>query len=278
MNSNVDKQEMQNYLLGTLAADRRMELEERILCEPQVYEELLLGEEELIDQYLADELSRSERQQFENYFLITAERQKSLRFGRLLKTYMNSRRPQLASAQTRQAAVPSIEISAPAKKSLPFYSGPLANRPALAFSASLVALLGILFLVWLAARHPEQPTQQSAPRVTVVTLAPGSLRSGDATPRVNVPPKGYDLKLELQLAPATFHKYRSQLLRESETVQTTDDLKAEAKGDQHVVPLTITREILSPGDYRVRLSGVLDSGQDEFIDNYSFRVINRYAR
>lgn len=276
MNSNIDKQEMQNYLLGTLAADRRIEFEERILCEPQAYEELLVVEEELIDQYLADELSRSERRQFEKYFLITAERQKSLRFGKLLKRYMDSR-PPLASANASQAAVHSVEISAPARKSLPFYSGPLANRPALAFSASLVALLGIIFLVWLAARHPEQ-LQQNAPRVTVVTLAPGSPRSGDATPRVNVPPKGYDLKLELELAPATFHKYRSQLLRESETVQTTDDLKAEAKGDQHVVPLTITREILSPGDYHVRLSGVLDSGQDEFIDNYSFRVIDRYVR
>jgi hypothetical protein len=268
---------MQNYLLGTLAADRRIELEERILCEPQVYEELRVVEEELIDQYLADELSRSERQQFETYFLITAERQRNLRFGKLLKRYMDSR-PQLASAQASQAAVRPVEISAPAKKSLPFYSGPLANRPALAFSASLVALLGIIFLVWLAARHPEQQPQQNAPRVTVVTLAPGSLRSGDPTPRVDVPPKGYDLKLELELAPATFHKYRSQLLRESETVQTTDDLKAESKGNQHVVPLTITGEILSPGDYHVRLSGVLDSGQDEFIDSYSFRVIDRYVR
>ena len=34
-----------------------------------------------------------------------------------------------------------------------------------------------------------------------------------------------------------------------------------------------TGEMLSPGDYQVKLSGVLDSGADEFIDNYSFRVI-----
>jgi len=106
-----------------------------------------------------------------------------------------------------------------------------------------------------------------------ITLAPGSMRSGGTTQRVNVPPKGVDLKLELQLARPTYPKYRSQLLRESETLQTTDDLKAEPKGNQHIVPLTITREILTPGDYQVRLSGVLDSGQDEFIDNYSFRVI-----
>jgi hypothetical protein len=268
---------MQNYLLGTLAADRRSELEEMILCEPQVYEELLVVEEELIEQYLADELSRSERQQFETYFLITPERQKNLRFGKLLKRYMDSR-PQLASANASPAAVRPIETSAPAKKSLPFYSAPFVNRPALAFSASLGALLGIIFLVWLAARHPEHRTQQSAPRVTVVTLTPGSLRSGGTTPHVDVPPKGYDLKLELEVARPTFGKYKSQLLRESETVQTADDLKAEPKGGQHIVPLTITRETLSPGDYHVRLSGVLDSGQDQFIDNYSFRVSDKYAR
>jgi len=276
LNSNIDKREMQNYLLGTLAADRRIELEERILCEPQVYEELLLVEEELIDQYLAGELSSSEQKQFENYFLITAERQKNLHFRKLLKRYMDSG-AQLASPVTSVAAGQPFETSAPAKKSLPFYSGPLANRPAFAFSASLVALLGIILLVWFAARHPKQHIQQIASRVTVVTLAPGSLRSGGTTPHVNVPPRGYDLKLELQLPRPAFRKYRSQLLRESETVQTSEDLEPEAKGDQNIVPLTITREVLSPGDYHVRLSGVLDSGQDEFVDNYSFRI-DHYVR
>ena len=38
------------------------------------------------------------------------------------------------------------------------------------------------------------------------------------------------------------------------------------------MPLTITGETLRPGDYQVKLSGVSDSGQDEFIDNYTFRV------
>jgi hypothetical protein len=46
----------------------------------------------------------------------------------------------------------------------------------------------------------------------------------------------------------------------------------ETKGAQQIVPLTITGERLSPGDYQVKLSGVSESGQDEFIDNYSFRV------
>ena len=50
-------------------------------------------------------------------------------------------------------------------------------------------------------------------------------------------------------------------------------MATEAKGEQRIVPFTVTGEMLSPGDYQVKLSGVLDSGADEFIDNYSFRVI-----
>ena len=107
----------------------------------------------------------------------------------------------------------------------------------------------------------------------MVSLTPGLERSSGTIQRVTVPPRGVNVKLELELSNPSFRKYKSQLFREDEELQTKDELKMEAKGDQHIVPLTIPGEILSPGDYRVQLSGVLDSGEDEFIDNYSFRVI-----
>lgn len=90
MNPDIDRQEMQDYLLGTLDGDRRTRFEERILWEANVYEELLIAEEELIEQYLNGDLSKLEQWQFENHFLITAERQTSLRFGKLLHGYASS--------------------------------------------------------------------------------------------------------------------------------------------------------------------------------------------
>jgi len=39
------------------------------------------------------------------------------------------------------------------------------------------------------------------------------------------------------------------------------------------VPVTVTGEILTPGDYQLKLSGVADSGKAAFIDSYSFRII-----
>jgi hypothetical protein len=272
LSPHTDKQEMKNYLLGTLEPDRRTELEEKILCDPGVYEELLVNEEELIDQYVGGGLSKLERDQFETHFLITAERQKNLRFGRLLKRYLTSR-PVTASPRV-PAAVRQAGNIAPAKKSFPFLLSSFVKSPAVALSALVIACLGIVFLCWLGTRKPADiAVEHGIQRLVVVTLAPGSIRAGGVMKRVLVPPKGVAVKLELELANPGFHNYKSQLFRESESLVISDELKAESKGDQHIVPLTITGEILSPGDYQVKLSGVHDSGADEFIDNYSFRVI-----
>jgi len=271
LDQNADKQEMRGYLLGTLDTDRRTQLEDTMLSAPEIYEELLIDEEELIDQYVSGGLSQFERQQFETYFLITAERQKNLRFGQLLKRYLISHHPQTDRAA---AATPHVGKSAPAKKSFSFSLSSLATLRAMAWSVIVVALCGLLVLCWLALRSPLRSVQQSDDLVVTVTLPSRSTTREDTTPqRVNVPPKGYNLKLELGLANASFRNYKSELFRENKSVQTDGELRIESKGDQFVVPVTITGEMLSPGDYQVKLSGVLESGVDEFIEKYSFRVI-----
>ena len=261
---------MRAYLLGTLDSALKAELEERILYAPEVYEELLIVEEELIDQYVAGGLSQSEQQQFETHFLITAERQNNLRFGKLLKRYLNSH----SVADPAAAATNHVDKNVPAPK--PFMFSPsLVSSPFITFCVTGVVLLGMALLGWLTVRKPQvRPTQQNSEPVVIVTLAPGSITTGSETERqVNVPPKGYNLKLELELKNASFRNYKFELFHENKSVQTSAALPVEAKGQQYVIPLTITGEALSPGDYQVKLSGVLESGADEFIQNYSFRVI-----
>ena len=275
MNPNVDKQEMRNYLLGTLEVDRRAALEERILSDPQFYEELLVSEEDLIDQYLGNKLSPSERQQFETYFLITAERQNNLRFGRLLRRYLDSQ-PAPVSSEEIPVAVRRTETHAPAKTFLPFAAGSFGRTAAIAMSAAVVAAVGIiLVLCWISSRKTQpQVVQNDSSQFVRVPLTPGTLRSGEiATQHVSVPPRGARVRLEMEVSNSNFHNYKSELLRENDPVQTGNQLQSEKKGEQHIVPWTIGGEVLSPGDYQVRLSGVLDSGQDEFIDNYTFRVV-----
>lgn len=269
MSPNIDKHEMRNYLLGNLDAERRAAIEESILCDPGVYEELLVAEEELIDQYLTNNLSPSERQHFDTHFLITAERQKNLRFGRLLRRYLNSQADLKAKSPS----------PAPAHISYPFVTGSYARDATLAVSAAVVVSLVILvILCWRVTRKPDQLTvQESSSSPVTYTLTPGSLRSeGSVTPRVKIPPTGVNVRLDMEVTNARFHNYKSVLLRENESLQIADELKAETKdGGQRVVPWTITGDVLTPGDYQVTLKGVMDSGQDEFVDNYSFRVTKK---
>lgn len=274
MNLNAGKQEMKSYLLGTLDSDRKAELEEQILSVPGTYEELAIVEDELIEEYLAGGLSQLERQQFEANFLITAERQKDLRFAQLLKRYVDSHPFPVAEEDFTATAVVHVEKAAPAKKPFTFSMLPAGGRPHIAFGVAAVALLGIVLLGWIMWRRPVTfSVQQNTEPIVVVTLAPGSITTEGANgPRVNVPPKGYNLKLELELANARFRNYKWELFRGNKSVQTSGELKSEAKGEQFVVPLTITGDIL-PGDYQVKLCGVLESGANEFIENYSFRVI-----
>lgn len=272
---NADEREMRSYLLGTLDNDCRKQLDERFLSAPDAYEELLIAEEELIDQYLSGGLSEVERQQFEKNFLITAERQDNLRFGQLLKQYVNSHAVQTAQKDGAAAAIPHVENSAPANNSSTFVPSPVSSRPMIVFCVTGVALLGVVLLGWLAFKRPViRSLQRRAEPVVIVTLVPGSKKTKGTTPQsVNVPPKGYNLKLELKLPTQGFRNYKWELFRENTSVQTSGQLEIETKGEQYVVPLAITGEMLSPGDYEVQLSGVSDSGADELIEKYSFRVI-----
>lgn len=274
LNPNFDKQEMKSYLLGTLRADRQEAVEESILCDPGVYEELLVIEEELIDQYVAGSLSSFEQKQFETHFLITAARQKNLRFGRLLRRYVNAQ-PAVVRSEHIVAAVCQADRPAPANRFFSLF-GFIGRGPALAFSTALVACISVILLLCLLElkKNTQQRAQNNSSQPVAFTLAPGSLRSeGAATHRVTVPPKGYNVKLQLEVTNTRFPRYKSELFRENELLQTFAELKVETSGEHHIVPLTIAGDMLGPGDYQVKLSGVLDSGHDEFIDNYSFRVI-----
>lgn len=261
---------MRAYLLGTLDSALKTAIEDRILYAPEVYEELLMVEEELIDQYVAGGLNELEQQQFETYFLITAERQNNLRFGQLLKRYVNSHQVEDPAA----AANSHDEKSAPAPKPFLIPSPLVTNRPFITFCVAGVVLLGIVLLGWFTMRRPVPlSAQRNSEPVVVVTLAPAPIATeNNNTRQVNVPPKGYNLKLELELKNASFRNYKFELFRENKSVQTSAALPIEAKGKQYVIPLTITGEQLSPGAYQVKLSGVSESGTDEFVQNYSFRV------
>jgi len=89
---------------------------------------------------------------------------------------------------------------------------------------------------------------------------------------LRAPAKNVRVKIELELAKSDYQKYKTQLFRENQALESQDELKSEPKNAHYIVPLTVGGEILTPGDYQLRLSGVADSGKAAFIDSYAFRI------
>lgn len=86
--------EIRKYLLGNIQVeDERRKIEERLMLDDDYFEELLMQEDELIQDYVDDQLSTDERQKFEKHFLISEERRDKIRFARALRRYINERHP-----------------------------------------------------------------------------------------------------------------------------------------------------------------------------------------
>lgn len=84
--------EIREYLLGYIQVeDERRKIEERLMLNDDYFEEILMQEEELIQDYADGQLNTDERRRFEKYFFISEERRQKIKFARALRRYINER-------------------------------------------------------------------------------------------------------------------------------------------------------------------------------------------
>src|SRR6185436_11065760 len=96
---------IRQYLLGQLEEGQQQVIEQRLLTEDDLFEELEVAEDELSDEYVADELTPVDRKQFEQYFLSTPERQRELRFATDLRQYV-AKKTARGEATERSVSLP----------------------------------------------------------------------------------------------------------------------------------------------------------------------------
>jgi hypothetical protein len=78
------------YLLGQLSEDERIEVEDRYLSNAGVFDELVVAEDELIDDYVRGELSLSNRELFERNFLCSVARRERVKSARALMKFADA--------------------------------------------------------------------------------------------------------------------------------------------------------------------------------------------
>ena len=130
----ADEETIRKYLLGELAEEQQVRLEESLMTDDDFFKLLEVIEDELIDECLGGELSSEEQQRFDTYFLSTPERREKFMFAQTLREYVSS-----ARAEESKLA----EVHRPALRRQPFSS------PYLRLAAAAVIVIGLVVIVWL---------------------------------------------------------------------------------------------------------------------------------
>jgi hypothetical protein len=268
-----DQETLRQYLLGNLPPEERASLEERLLTDDEFYQELLIVEDELVDQYLSGDQSKAERESFEAHFLLAPERQQKVRFSRTLKKYLHHAEQTAANANVvaRVAAAEPVPVPAADRGSvrMPFFSF-LKSNPVLAYSLAAAVVLVIGLVSRTALRNP---VSQGPSQVLAVALTPGLTRDSGEVTKISIPPGTDTLQLKLQLPQADYTSYRARLVAADQSeLWSAEDLKPVFSNDTRFIEANIPSHVVKPGDYEIKVAGRLSSGQFEDAQRFTFRV------
>jgi hypothetical protein len=256
------------YLLGTATETERTAIDRDLLTNDEVFEQVLLAEDDLIEAYLQQQLSPLERRQFEQVFLLDPERQEKLRLAQALRRYAND-----PAKQKKKAAAAT-------------HGWGMLFRP----PAWQVALVSVFLLVVAAvgiktyfsaadspqlARSSPSPTTTIAPtvgtEVLAVELVPGQTRAINSTPLKLTPNLG-TVEFKLALRKNLYSVYEVILHPDGEAEQKWPGQfqpKTSSGLPQLIVQVPVTA--LDRGGYSLRLDGVTPLGNKE-VARYFFTV------
>jgi hypothetical protein len=264
----TDYDTIKGYLLGQTPAEDESELEARLLTDREFYEEVSIVEDELVDRYLRGDLSASEKERFESHFVSSAERKRKVRFARALRKYISV--AEVSADEETESAL--SYVPAPhASVIRPFPFGRSAMSYAIAASILIVVGLSSFVFLWYLQRQP------GGGRVLAVELIPApATRGGSEVKQITLTPDVGSVRLQLDLPGNDYQSYEATLRDSSaRTVLTTRDLKPQNVNSFSAVTLDINSDSLSPGDYRIQLSGTTADGRSETVASYPFTIRNQ---
>jgi preprotein translocase subunit YajC len=297
------KQIATRYLLGELSEQEQAALEERYFSDPDVFNEVLKIESELVDAYARGQLSTEMRERFEHSYLKHPARRQRVEFARALTTRIDEREGSVTRPE--QSA---LHISWK-QRLLAIVGG---QRPALRFAMALIILAIALAGVWIFVNRgsrqqqreaqiqtaPQQPTQapkqqvqeeraaqippatsQPSPNSTVsLALTVGGVRSADgsATPTLVIPHDTTRAQILLDLKDDSYPRYRVSLRKIGgpEIFTQTNIRPRSTKAGARFV-FRVPANQLTGGDYVLTLGGITPTGEVDDLNKSLFRIEKR---
>lgn len=248
MIQNQDQNRIRLYLLGKLADGEMEQIEQEMLANDDLFEEILMVEEELADDYVAGNLSREEQADFESHFLATPERQQNLRFAQALNRYVT------AEANRKLKADPVYWTT----------------KSWVARGTAVVAVIALVVTaLWFIIPRSHTPRTFAA---LTLTISPSTRDQGVQSAKVSLPLNADALKISLRLPnpPPPAVRYRVELLDDN-----GGSRPLEATGQQnHDLVIVIPSADLRRGGYAINLIAIQADGKEQRINgSYYFTVV-----
>jgi anti-sigma factor RsiW len=275
---------MAQYLLGQLPEEEQAELERRYLADDTLFEELLAVEDDLRDAYVRGELSRPDREAFEEKLLTAPRQQQEQEFARTLCRYLG---------KTATRVGPLAQLVAKWRSLL----RALGALPRMVLVPALSVTILVLMMAgwWLGRRSvrplqlptvPSQTASSNAPgtageqepeaRTMAVVLSRGLVRDNEQESKpLVIPPEVSQVRLEARVE-VDYPRYEAVLqTAESKRIWSKGDLEAQAFPAGKRILLYLSSTLLPPGDYILTVRGLPTVGSPETVAEYAFRIGKR---
>lgn len=282
----LEREEIKKYLLGGMDDAGRERFEKRVIADLDYKDAVLMVEDELMEDFIADGLSEGERRDFVKHLLATPQQRQRLRNLRALHDYF--RQPSALKAKSAAGETARPRLWRRAAGGL-WRGGMLSPRVA-ATAVLTVALAAGFFLgarywlngpeanwsvafreEWVRLNDPQSPVPQSSSAASV-TLTPTLIRSGGEMSRVVAPAGTETVQVRLRLPPEQHSSYRVTL-RPVDGKEVFPLPPQTVDGDR-VLLLNVPVKLLPRGDYELQLSGVGANDTSINLDSYNFRLVH----
>jgi len=262
---------LRQYLLGQQAEADLSQVEERLMSDGKLFQELLMLEDEVIDQYVRRQMSAEDRISFEKYFLQSPERREKLRFAQALTKYVDRTSANPAEARRQVAdTLPSSDPRAPVYSRGPSTSFWLLRKPVFAYALTAALILIVAGVSWMVIRN-RQPSGPG--HVFEATLLPGGIiREGGEVQMISIPAGTDTVRFHLLLPENSYREYGVLIVSSAgESIWSVNALKAIEISGKKTIEVDVSTGLLPADVYRLKLRGRNDNTYEDF-SSYAFRV------
>lgn len=284
----AEQKHARDYLLGYLDEGERRVVEERLITDPDYLEEVLITESELIEEYLDGMLPERDKEGFIKHILTTERQVEKLTVAKALAISTGVEAAANSPPTAKRTTHPFL---------LKRWVSDLFHTKSWAVRISLAAIIPIIFfgvlvvISQLNRGNERESLEQDVAKLNaqehldaqaifhgfiIGPLKAGLFRDEEGINKVTIPETENIVQLRLQIGTGDYQSFQAILQTyEDQEILSLGNLKDKRINGERLVIIYLPAKILSPGDYQLRLSGLTQNNQLEYLGRYTFRILGK---